>query len=60
MTKFRFLKTLHVELPYSKHKGVDDSCLYKWKVGFGNKIYLFIFVSPDLVCYNNGNNADVL
>ena len=60
MTKFRFLKTLLVELPYSKHKGVDDSCLYKWKVRFGNKIYLFIFVSPDLVCYNNGNNADVL
>ncbi|GKB38941.1 hypothetical protein Tco_0883883 [Tanacetum coccineum] len=60
MTKFRFLKTLCVELPYSRHKGVDDSCLYKWKVGFGNKIDSFLFISPNLVSFNDSNNANEL
>ncbi|PWA53207.1 F-box domain, Leucine-rich repeat domain, L domain-like protein [Artemisia annua] len=60
LTKFRFLKTLLVELPYSRHKGVDDSSLYKWKVGFDNKIDSLIFVLPNFVSYNYSNNMNEL
>lgn len=54
LSKFRELKCLSIELPSSSHRGIDNSCLFKWKVKFGNRIESFLFLSPNSICDTNG------
>ncbi|KAL4567656.1 hypothetical protein LXL04_023246 [Taraxacum kok-saghyz] len=49
LSKFKGVKSLTVELPSSSHKGIDSSCLFKWKVRFGSRIESFFFLSPDSI-----------
>ncbi|CAH1412584.1 unnamed protein product [Lactuca virosa] len=57
------VKSLFVELPTSSEIGIDNRCLFKWKVKFGNRIESFMFLWPNSISdqdgfYLNGNEDD--
>ncbi|KAI3804422.1 hypothetical protein L1987_25954 [Smallanthus sonchifolius] len=55
---FRGVKSLSLELPSSSHRGIDNNCLFKWKVTFGNRIESFIFISPNSIYDTNALYAN--
>ncbi|XP_023741052.1 F-box protein AUF2 [Lactuca sativa] len=54
LSKFKGVKSLHIELPCSSHRGIDNRCLFKWKVKFGNRIESFFFLSPNSISDSDG------
>ncbi|KAK9059106.1 hypothetical protein SSX86_021725 [Deinandra increscens subsp. villosa] len=56
LSKFRGVKSLSIELPSSTHRGIDNSCLFKWKVKFGNRIESFLFLSPNSISDTNSSS----
>lgn len=55
LTKFRFVKSLHIELPSLCHRGIDTRLLGKWKVNFSYRVESYVFLSPDSICDINTN-----
>ncbi|KAL8196095.1 hypothetical protein R6Q57_025095 [Mikania cordata] len=53
LSKFKRVKSLSIELPSSSHRGIDNTCLFKWKVTFGCRIESFLFLSPNSIYYTN-------
>lgn len=51
--RFTRLKSLRVEVP-SSLKGVDNRCLFKWKMNFVNRIDSYVFLSPNLISDTKG------
>ncbi|KAI3503971.1 hypothetical protein L1887_32500 [Cichorium endivia] len=49
LSKFKRVKSLRIELPCSSHRGIDNRCLFKWKVKFGSRIESFYFLSPNSI-----------
>ncbi|KAI3700390.1 hypothetical protein L2E82_45016 [Cichorium intybus] len=54
LSKFKGVRSLCVTLPSSSEIGIDNRCLFKWRVKFGNRIESFIFLSPKSVRDEDG------
>lgn len=64
MNKLRFVKCLLIVLSSScLGVDVDNGCLFKWKIKFGNKLDYFVYLSPDSIIdilhVNNGQEVEV-
>ncbi|CAH1412581.1 unnamed protein product [Lactuca virosa] len=63
LSKFKRVKSLFFEIPSSGEIGMDNCCLFKWKVKFGNRFESFMFLWPNSISdkdglYITGNEND--
>ncbi|CAI9277517.1 unnamed protein product [Lactuca saligna] len=56
LSKFKGVKSLSIELASFGHRAIDNRCLFKWKVKFGNRIESFMFLSPHSVYDKDGSS----